>query len=164
MAGPTVRRDAEPVTERAVSSLGGYDHVSTVAVDVPPDRSAVHFTQAMMSSPPGWVVGLMKTRDKLVKPFGLKVGHVTAPKTVKSGERLGPMRVLTVSDDEVMAGKDDKHLSYRCVFVVREGKRGPEGVCTTVVRYHRPAGRMYFRTIEPFHHMILAGMAKRGAA
>jgi hypothetical protein len=40
---------------------------------------------------------------------------------------------------------------------------GWEGVCTTAVRFERPVGRLYFRVIEPFHHLIVHAMVGRAA-
>lgn len=83
----------------------------------------------------------MSLRDKIVKPFGLRGSAVREPGEVVPGARLGPMRVIDVSADEVVAGKDDEHLSYRVIFVVRDGAHGAEGACSTVVRYNQPSGK-----------------------
>ncbi|MEU1042660.1 DUF2867 domain-containing protein [Streptomyces sp. NPDC005551] len=158
-----VRRKVEPVLEAARTSLGGYDHVDAVAVDVAPGVSAVDFTRRMLGSPPRWVRSLLVVRDAAVAPFGLKQRERGAPAAVAAGAKIGPMRLLSVTDAEVLAGDNDKHLSFRCSFAVRQGPHGPEAVCTTVVRFHRRAGRLYFRAIEPFHHAVVAGLVKRGA-
>ncbi|MET7600621.1 DUF2867 domain-containing protein [Streptomyces sp. NPDC005481] len=158
-----VRRNVEPVVAAAHASLGRYDHVDTVAVDVEPGVTAVDFTRRMLGSPPRWVRTLLVVRDAAVAPFGLKQRERGAPAAVAAGAKIGPMRLLSVSDEEVLAGDNDKHLSFRCSFAVRQGPRGPEAVCTTVVRFHRRAGRLYFRAIEPFHHAVVAGLVRRGA-
>ncbi|MFE6778141.1 DUF2867 domain-containing protein [Streptomyces sp. NPDC057702] len=162
--GPVVRKSAEAVSPSGEKSLGGVDHVDTVAVNVAPGTTPAEFAKAMMSSPPTWVITLMSVRDKIVKPFGLRGGAVREPGEVRPGASLGPMRVIEVSDAEVLAGKDDKHLSYRVVFVVRDGAHGPEGACSTVVRYNRASGKRYFTVIRPFHNTIMSSFAKRGGA
>ncbi|MFF5718670.1 DUF2867 domain-containing protein [Streptomyces buecherae] len=162
--GPVVRKSAEAVSPSGEKSLGGVDHVDTVAVDVAPGTTPAEFAKAMMSSPPKWVIALMSLRDKIVKPFGLRGGAVQEPGEVTPGAKLGPMRVIDVSADEVVAGKDDKHLSYRVVFVVRDAAHGTEGACSTVVRYNQPSGKRYFTVIRPFHNTIMASFARRGGA
>ncbi|MFF2653901.1 DUF2867 domain-containing protein [Streptomyces sp. NPDC058045] len=44
------------------------------------------------------------------------------------------------------------------------GRARPEGVCTTAVRYHRAAGRLYFTAIKPFHLAVMIGLVHRAAA
>lgn len=161
--GPVVRKTAEAVSETGANSLGGVDHVGTVAVDVAAGTTSAQFAKAMMTSPPKWITTLMTLRDKAVKPFGLKGGHVEATE-ITPGAWLGPMRVIDVSETEVMAGKDDKHLSYRVTFAVREGAHGPEGACSTVVRYNGAPGKWYFAAIRPFHYLIVSDLARRGGA
>ncbi|MDJ0343646.1 DUF2867 domain-containing protein [Streptomyces sp. H10-C2] len=158
-----VRRDTEPVLADALRVLGGCDHVDAVAVDVAPGTTAIGFTALILASPPRWTRSLLAVRDLLVAPFGLK-GSRSGAVRIEEGAQIGPMYMFDVSDEQVVAGKDDKHLSFRTTFVVREGANGLEGVCTTVVRYHRTAGRLYFRAIEPFHHVIMRTLARRAAA
>lgn len=160
---PEVRRDTKPAVGETVHLLGGCHHVDAVAVDVEPGTTAIDFAQAMLGSVPYWVGGLLRVRDTLVAPFGLK-GSVRGDTRLVAGEAVGPLWMFDVSEALVLAGKDDKHLSYRTTFIVREARTGLEGVCTTVVRYHHPAGRLYFRTIEPFHNAIMVSLASRAAS
>ncbi|MFD5813351.1 DUF2867 domain-containing protein [Streptomyces sp. NPDC127038] len=164
--GTRVRRSVAPVVDAAVASLGGCDHVDAVAVDLAPGTSAPDFARTVLAGTPDWVHGLLTVRDKLMAPFGLHVQKRIAPGEIRvePGARLGPFRVLTVSDDEVLAGDDDKHLDFRTSFAVREGATGPEGVCTTVVRYHRRAGHLYFKAIQPFHNLVVPRVVARAGS
>nr|WSX52923.1 DUF2867 domain-containing protein [Streptomyces sp. NBC_00974] len=162
----TVRRRVAPIVGTAGESLGSYHHVDAVAVDVAPGTSAVDFARVISTGSPGWVGRLMALRDKLVAPFGLRVqerGKATGTETrIEPGVKRGPFRILSVTEDEVLCGDDDKHLDFRVSFAVRpktDGS-GSEGVCTTVVRFNRPIGRLYFRAIEPFHHLIVASLVR----
>ncbi|MFF2364568.1 DUF2867 domain-containing protein [Streptomyces sp. NPDC058122] len=126
-------------------------------MDLAPGTSAPDFARMVLAGTPSWVHGVLTVRDKLMSPFGLHVQQRVGPEEIRvePGARLGPFRVLTVPDDEVLAGDDDKHLDFRTSFAVREGAVGLEGVCTTVVRYHRRAGHLYFKAIQPFHNLII---------
>ncbi|MET8247817.1 DUF2867 domain-containing protein [Streptomyces sp. NPDC005202] len=167
MSGATGRRvrakAAAPVTAAAVDSLGGCDHVDAVAIDLPPGTTAVEFTHTVLAATPEWVHCLLTTRDTLMSPFGLHTQQRVAPQDIRvvPGAKLGPFRILTVSDEEVLAGDDDKHLCFRTSFAVREGVRGTEGVCTTVVRFTRAYGRAYFKAIQPFHNLIIPRVVAR---
>ncbi len=163
--GTAKTRPAVPVTAAAVDSLGGCDHVDAVAVDLPPGTTAVEFTHTVLAATPEWVHRLLTARDTLMSPFGLHTQQRVAPKDIRvvPGARLGPFRVLTVSDAEVLAGDDDKHLSFRTSFAVREGANGTEGVCTTAVRFTMAFGRAYFTAIQPFHNLIIPRLVARAA-
>ncbi|MER6202750.1 DUF2867 domain-containing protein [Streptomyces sp. NPDC001586] len=159
--GKAVRRRAVPVVEAARASLGSFDHVDAVSVELPPGTDAVEFARLVFTGRPGWTGRLMSVRDRLVAPFGLHVQERERPARdtrIEPGLKVGPFRVLSVGDDEVLCGDDDKHLDFRASFAVRPmaGSAGTEGVCTTVVRFNKPVGRLYFRAIEPFHHLIVA--------
>ncbi|WP_371679555.1 DUF2867 domain-containing protein [Streptomyces sp. NBC_01276] len=162
-----VRRNAVPVVQAAGTSLGAYDHVDAVAVDLPPGTNAEGFARLLLSNPPRWTGRLMAVRDKLVAPFGLRVQERAAQDTrIEPGARKGPFTVLEVGEDEILCGDDDKHLAFRASFAVRPRPDGSglEGVCTTVVRFNKPVGRLYFRLIEPFHRLIVASMLARTAS
>ncbi|MGI5448615.1 DUF2867 domain-containing protein [Streptomyces sp. CA-243310] len=160
-----VRRHAVPVVEAARASLGTYQHVDAVAVDVPAGTDAVAFARLVLTGRTPWVSRLMAVRDRVVAPFGLKVTEPGGARDVRvePGAKTGPFRILAVGGGEVLAGDDDRHLDFRVSFAVRpkpDGS-GPEGVCTTVVRFNRPAGRLYFTAITPFHHLIVARLLAR---
>ncbi|MFF3392759.1 DUF2867 domain-containing protein [Streptomyces sp. NPDC002669] len=157
-------RHVEPDPADTIGTLGGCDHIDAVAVDVPPGTSARDFVRAMLGTPPASTTRLLRLRDALVKPFGLEGTDRSGGTRIEEGGRAGPLHLYRVGEDAVVAGKDDKHLSYRSTFKVRPGPHGWEGVTTTVVRYHRYAGRAYFAVIKPFHVLILYSLARHGAA
>lgn len=155
------RRHAPPVLDAARAGLGSVDHVDAVAVDLPPGTSAAEFARLVFAGRPRWIGLLAALRDRLAAPFGLHVQQRDRPDRaarIEPGLRIGPMRVLTVDETEVLCGDDDTHLDFRASFAVRPtaGPTGTEGVLTTAVRFNRPVGRLYFRAIEPFHHLIVA--------
>jgi hypothetical protein len=149
-----------------VTSLGRADHIDAVAVDLPAGTTATAFVLAALADPPAWIRTLMRARDALVRPFGLKTqtGTANVPVSVVAGSRFGPFRVLSVTSDEVLLGDDDRHLRFRTSFAVRPRSGGAEGVCTTVVAHENAAGRIYFFAIRPFHHAIVAALAARAGA
>ncbi|MFD0065188.1 DUF2867 domain-containing protein [Streptomyces sp. NPDC056690] len=159
MADVQVRKHTRPVVESAVASLGGYDHVDAVAVDLPAGTSAIEFTRMVFTGTPEWVHRLLTLRDMLMAPFGLQSQKRVPVQDIRiePGLKMGPFRLLAVTEDEVLCGDDDKHLDFRTSFAVRPFSSGEgwEGVCTTVVRFHRPVGRLYFKAIQPFHNLII---------
>lgn len=117
-----VRRNVPPVVDAARASLGSFDHVDAVAVELPPGTSAVEFARLVFTGRPGWIGRLMALRDTLVRPLGLHVQERERPARetpIEPGLKAGPFRVLAVGDDEVLCGDDDKHLDFRASFAVR---------------------------------------------
>lgn len=94
--GKVVRRNVAPVVKAAGASLGSYDHVDAVAVDLPPGTNAEGFVRLVMSGRPRWTGRLMAVRDVLVAPFGLRVQERgrTEDIRIEPGVRRGPFRVL----------------------------------------------------------------------
>ncbi|PKV82975.1 DUF2867 domain-containing protein [Streptomyces sp. TLI_146] len=149
----------------AVASLGGYDHVDAVAVDIPEGTSAPEFAHQVLAATPEWVHRLLDIRDKITAPFGLHTQtRVAVPDIrIEPGRKLGPILVRTVSEEEVLGGEDDKHLGFRASFAVRPTPTGGlEGVFTTVIRYHNQAGHLYFKAIQPLHNLIIPRLVAGG--
>ncbi|WP_338498909.1 DUF2867 domain-containing protein [Streptomyces sp. SJL17-4] len=148
-----------------MASLGGYDHVDAVAVDIPAGTSAAEFARSVLAATPEWVHRLLDLRDKITAPLGLhSQERVAVPDIrIESGRKLGPILVRSVSEEEVLGGEDDKHLDFRASFAVRPSASGGlEGVFTTVIRFHNLAGRLYFKAIQPFHNLIIPRLVAGG--
>jgi len=127
-----------------------------------PSISASKAALIAFGNPPAWVTKLMVLRNKLVAPLGLKAGtgHSTAleaPKTLKAGSRLGPFRIYSIDDNEVIMGEDDRHLDFR--ISVGKGEDGYH--IATWVLPHNLLGRSYLKLILPFHKVIVKTFAAR---
>lgn len=93
---------------------------------------------------PGWAKGLVALRNLLTAPFGLmKDGPETA-------EKIGFFPVEYSADDEVIAGFNDRHLNFR-VSVLSDADHV---FLATWVHPHNLGGRLYLRSILPFHILI----------
>ncbi|TGE23695.1 DUF2867 domain-containing protein [Hymenobacter aquaticus] len=129
-------------------------------------HGAAAVAQWLFGPGPAWVGYLMKLRDWLVRPFGLRTFPAAArpPQgaTLEVGGRLGPFRVFAVGPREVILGQDDRHLDFR-VSVLVEAPAGPAAVVTTVVQFHNWFGRAYFTLIKPFHHLVVPALLRRAA-
>ncbi|MFR0836291.1 MAG: DUF2867 domain-containing protein [Barnesiella sp.] len=107
----------------------------------------------MFGMTPGWVNVLMKIRNMIVKPFGIKSGNLGTEFSKTVNEQ---------NDDEVVIGMDDKHLEFHVsvgVFAVEKNEQ--EITVTTVVKYHNTLGRLYFFMVFPFHKIIVPVMTDR---
>ena len=82
---------------------------------------------------------------------GFEPGDRVAFFTVRAGD---PERYL-------VAGVDDSHLSGYLTVEALPGARFRLG---TIVHFHNRVGPAYFALIKPFHHLVIRGMLKAGAA
>ena len=105
---------------------------------------------------PGWIRGLLRLRNILVAPFGLKAGKLeitTSPTTI------GIFPVLEQSKGQIVMGLNDRHLDFRLrVDVNAVGADQQSVTATTAVKTHNLLGRAYLTTILPFHRIIVRAM------
>ncbi|MEG0889618.1 MAG: DUF2867 domain-containing protein [Bacteroides sp.] len=109
--------------------------------------------KGMFTHLPWWIDGLMKWRNILVKPLGLRGG--------KFEQHLSEM-ILNQNENEIVWGMNDKHL---CFYVSiwcsqRVDTKQTIGI-TTVVKYNNLLGKIYFFTIKPFHKIIIKSLLKK---
>jgi hypothetical protein len=112
---------------------------------------------------------LFSLRNKLMKPFGLKVSDINSREAqlkqfqVEPGNSLGLFKVMGRSDNEVLIGEDDKHLNFRISFLLT---KHPElanhysFTLSTIVLINNSFGKLYFVFIKPVHKFIVPSMMK----
>ncbi len=106
---------------------------------------------------PGWVRALMRLRNAIVRPFGLKG---SGPPNTR--EMIGIFPVLSRSDEQMVLGFDDTHLNFRIVVDVRPAGDTQQVVnVTTLVHRKILLGKLYLAVITPFHRLIVRTMLDR---
>ncbi len=98
-----------------------------------------------------WVVkAMLKMRDALVKPFGLRGGASFRD------------RIIERNDEEIVVGSVDKHLSFWVSLYCSPLADGRQTLSvTTVVKHHNLLGKIYFAVIWLFHKMIVGGLFRK---
>jgi len=147
------------------ADFGDAYEVTVPASDITPEESF----HAIMGSMPDWFRNLFKLRNKLVRPFGLIAPtsnelDAVAPKgTYEIGDQIGTFEFYGRTNDEVISGADDKHLDFRLsILRVKEGRADRVTVITLVQR-HNLAGRVYLRSILPFHELGIRSLLRNAA-
>ena len=119
---------------------------------------------------PGWIDFLMRLRNRVVAPFGIKdlgtlsgVDAQRQPSSYRVGDRVGIFRIRHLSDTEVVMGQDDKHLDVQVSICKQPAAPGtaPRVVLSTVVHIHNTLGHAYMAVITPIHRVIARGTAQR---
>lgn len=143
-------------TELPAHSLLGERVASTdfldcycVASDLPARRAAEVITDF-----PGWARFLLRIRRVVTSPFGLSNDGPAAP------DKVGVFPVETETHRELIAGFNDKHLNFRVSVVSQDGRV----FLATWVHPHNIGGRLYLKTILPFHILIARNALARVGA
>ena len=153
------RRLGLPADSFAYRALSPVDYLDVYATEVAKQATLEEVAQPMLGGRP---LRLMRLRDALVRPFGLK----TTPRGPRrlsrflKGERIGLFTVFERSAVELLVGEDDRHLDFRvCLRVTGDG----QATLATLVRFNNGWGRAYFTLIRPFHGFVVKGMLRRAA-
>lgn len=93
---------------------------------------------------PGWARWLLLVRRALTAPFGLSNDGPGGD------DKVGIFPVESETDEELIAGFNDRHLNFRVSVVSREGRVS----LATWVHTHNIGGRLYLAAIMPFHIAI----------
>ena len=105
---------------------------------------------------PKWIKALMRLRNAIVRPFGLKSG--AGGKAVLA-YNVGVFPVLSHSARRVTLGANDKHLDFRLLVDVEDLGAGRQRVtASTAVKTHNLLGRTYLGFVKPFHRIIVPAM------
>ncbi len=148
-------REVEPAID-AGAFLAGAQFIDAWSIAV--DGTALDARRAaekMFARGPGWVETLLRWRNRLVAPFGLKT---PVPNVSVSAETIGIFPVLAESPDRLVVGFDDSHLDFRVVVDVAPDEHGQRVTATTLVLTHNLLGRVYLTVIMPFHRLIARTM------
>lgn len=127
--------------------------------------TATEIYRAITRQTPGWVEGLMRLRNQLVQPFGLKnLGTLATvpPGEAVPGKRMGLFEVVSSSPNELVLQDDDKHLLVQLSVL----KQTHDNTCdkltlSTVVHIHNTLGRVYMAFVGPAHKLIAPAVLRR---
>jgi hypothetical protein len=156
MTGPV--REVTPNVD-AGAVLAGAQFIDAFRVEVgTAPLSAREACTRMVLHGPRWIDALIRLRNILVTPFGLKKSGEGAP---APGGLIGLFPVLSETPDRLVAGFDDSHLDFRIVVEVAGEAALRHVALTTLVRTNNLLGRTYLTLITPFHKLVARSMMGR---
>jgi len=119
---------------------------------------------------PLWMKLLLIVRNKIVSiadmdaPTASDILHVEIKKRYVVGERIGVWPIFSLSEDEVVAGRDNKHLDFRLsVLKVPDGDR-TKVVVSTICTVHNLFGKIYLFFIVRFHRYGVKTLLRNAVA
>jgi hypothetical protein len=106
---------------------------------------------------PLWMKLLLIVRNRVASLAGLdastasEILHVEIKDRYVVGEKIGVWPIFSLSEDEIVAGRNNKHMDFRLsVLKVPDGDR-TSVVVSTICTVHNPAGKLYLFFVVPFH-------------
>src|SRR5258708_35267504 len=104
---------------------------------------------------------MLTARNKAAALAGLEVPTTSEIMNMEKrdryfvGEKIGPWPIFFLGSDELVAGRDNKHMDFRLsIMKVHDGIR-PSVVVSTLCIVHNKFGQYYLRSIIPFHKFRL---------
>jgi Protein of unknown function (DUF2867) len=151
-------RPVEPDVD-ANTLLPGAQFIDAYSITV--DDAALdarHAAEKMTTRGPRWTEALLRLRNGLVAPFGLKTA---VPTGIGAPDSVGIFPVLSETPGRLVAGLDDAHLDFRLVVDVAGTGTERRVTATTLVLTHNLLGRAYLAVILPFHRLIVPSMLRK---
>jgi hypothetical protein len=145
--------------------LAGADFADAWRVAVnDADLDARKVAERLFTRNPRWIDALVRLRNTLVSPFGLKTSGQGEP---APGGIIGLFPVVSETPERLVAGFNDRHLDFRVVVDVgvdvRALERGRQVTLTTLVKTHNLLGRLYLFAVMPFHRIIARTLLQRAS-
>ena len=124
------------------------------------DLSVVEIFFGIFSQRPGWMNLMLIARNKVAALAGLDVPTTFEIMIMEKrdryfvGEKIGPWPIFFLGPDELIVGRDNKHMDFRLsIMKVRDDR--PSVVVSTLCMVHNKFGQCYLSLITPFHKFSL---------
>ena len=121
------------------------------------DLSVVEIFFGIFSQRPGWMNLMLIARNKVAALAGLEVPSTSEIVNMEKreryfvGEKIGPWPIFFLGSDELVAGRDNKHMDFRVsIMKIHDGIR-PTVVVSTLCMVHNRFGQHYLSAIIPVH-------------
>lgn len=125
--------------------------------------------EAVLGHHPRWARLLLLMRNRLAGWAGLEVPPDTSVRRFERkphyavGDTIGPWPIFSLTDNELIAGRDNKHLDFR-VSVLRLDAPTPTVAISTICNVHNRFGKAYLFVIVPFHRWAMRQLMRRALA
>ncbi|WP_159518227.1 DUF2867 domain-containing protein [Sunxiuqinia indica] len=136
-----------------------------------PDNDIISIGKLFLTSGPKWADSLILIRDKVVGVFGLKTSEQLTDEArnpdnfkFQAGEQLDIFKVYAKTENELVLGDDDKHLSFSVSLLLDCKNNDIEKkkiMITTMIEYKNIFGRIYFLPVKPIHQLIVKKTLKK---
>ena len=122
-----------------------------------PGLSVAEIFFAVFGHTPFWMKAMLILRNALARLAGLEVPTVTeimkpqVRDSYRVGDKIGPWPVFFVGENEIIAGRDNKHMDFRLSVLKATDGGASDAVVSTICSVHNLFGTIYLHLIVPFH-------------
>jgi hypothetical protein len=157
-----IEKVALPADALIVQALPDVDYADAYRVQLPQGRryDVADLSRMVFARAPRWISALMRLRDALVRPLGLKTAAQLSGRPVDPATHIGFFRIYARAADEVVLGEDDRHLDFRVSIRCRRENDRSRVTVSTVVHYNSWLGRLYFVPVRLGHRIIVPALMR----
>jgi hypothetical protein len=125
---------------------------------------------AVFGHKPVWIKLMLVARNAVAGLAGLEVPTVTeiiSPEVkhaYRVGEKIGPWPIFFIGENEIVAGRDNKHIDFRLSVLKAVDDEGSDIVVSTVCAVHNLFGKIYLFFVVPFHRRGVRLLMSRAVA
>ena len=168
---PVVQCDVPPSSVLSRELIGAaYFHDSYRAPLARPDLGIVGVFFALFGHTPLWMKLLLIARNAAARLVGLEaptVREILRP-AVRSeyrvGEKIGPWPIFFIDDNEIVAGRNNRHLDFRLSVLKAGTGEAADVVVSTICTVHNVFGKIYLFFIIPFHRTGVRSLMSNAVA
>lgn len=134
------------------------------------DTGLVDVFFALFGHHPPWMKAILIVRNGLARLAGLDVPtvsdvlHPQAKERYAVGDKIGVWPLYALTENELVAGRDNKHLDFRLSLLRVGAGANADIVVSTVCSVHNTFGKVYLCLIVPFHRRGVRLLIERAAA
>jgi len=135
-----------------------------------PDLKMHEIYVAILGHLPWWARALIVVRNHVVSFFGLHAepaANVWKPEMKDSytpGDKILRFNLYSLDDNEIVAGRDDKHLDFRVSVMQLTEDGARKVIVSTLIFTHNLFGRIYLLFVLPFHKFGMRRLLAQAAA
>src|SRR5258707_275193 len=121
-----------------------------------PELGIVDIFFALFGHTPLWMKLLLIVRNTIAGLFGLEVptvGEIMKPEVrcaYSVSEKIGPWPIFHIADNEIVAGRNNKHMDFRLSVLKAMDGDAMSVVVSTICTVHNVFGKIYLFLIVPF--------------
>jgi Protein of unknown function (DUF2867) len=119
--------------------------------------SVIKIFFAIFGHHPLWMKRILIARYRIGSLCGLdaaiasEIMNPEVKRCYNVGDKIGPWPIFSLTENELIAGRNDKHLDFRLSILKELNGEKMSVVVSTVCTTHNIFGRCYLFLITPFH-------------
>ncbi|MBN8943206.1 MAG: DUF2867 domain-containing protein [Rhizobiales bacterium] len=121
------------------------------------DTSVTDIFLAVFAHHPIWMKVILMARNRVASLFGLdapaasEILNPAVGRDYRVGDTIGVWPIFALSETELVAGRDNKHLDFRLSVLKSNDDTTASVTVSTICVVHNRAGKIYLFFIVPFH-------------